>query len=146
MHGSVLKKGLWAVLVLAGAAVLVRPALAEGEHEEIWRTGNSKAAGLQHCVKPTDWMRRNHMELIKHQRNLTVHEGIRDERLSLAGCVKCHVQYDAGRKPIDINSDGQFCDVCHEYAGASLDCFQCHARVPTPESDYGANAEKGEQR
>jgi hypothetical protein len=144
MHGSVLSKGLWAVLVLAGAAALVRPALAGHGQEEAWRKGNSKAAGLQHCVMPTEWMRRHHMELIKHERTLTVHEGIRKERFSLAGCVKCHVQYDAAHKPIAINSEGQFCDVCHEYAGASLDCFQCHARVPTPETDYGAHAEKGE--
>jgi hypothetical protein len=145
MHGSVLRKVLWAALVLAGASALVRPALAEDVHD-VWRSGNSKAVGLEHCVKPTEWMRRNHMELIKHERNLTVHEGVRIERFSLAGCIKCHVNYDADHKPIPINSEGQFCDVCHEYAGADLDCFQCHARVPTPETDYGANAEKGEQR
>ena len=36
-------------------------------------------------------MRRNHMELIKHQRDATVHDGIRGTKHSLAGCIDCHV-------------------------------------------------------
>ena len=29
------------------------------------------------CVEPTDVMRRDHMKFLKHQRDLTVHEGVR---------------------------------------------------------------------
>jgi predicted CXXCH cytochrome family protein len=81
-------------------------------------------------VKPTDFMRRNHMELIKHQRVETVRKGIRDSQDSLAGCVDCHVQFDSNNKAVPINAEGQFCSNCHEYLSVSLDCFQCHATVP----------------
>jgi len=142
MHGSEVKIRLLLAMFLAGASVLAGAAPAE---EDAWKQGNSKAAGLEHCVEPTAWMRRNHMELIKHERNLTVHQGVRVESKSLAGCIKCHVQYDAAAKPIAINSDEQFCDMCHDYAAVTLDCFQCHATVPTSETDYGAGAGEGDQ-
>jgi hypothetical protein len=142
MQGSEVKSRLLLAAVLAGASALAGPVLAD----EAWKQGNSKAAGLEQCVEPTDWMRRNHMELIKHQRYKTVHQGVRIESKSLAGCVYCHVQYDAAAKPIAINSDGQFCDRCHDYAAVTLDCFQCHATVPTSETNYGAGAGEGIQR
>ena len=57
--------------------------------------GSAKADKLDACVAPTDFMRRNHFELIKHQRDITVHQGIRETDHSLAGCVDCHVRKDA---------------------------------------------------
>ena len=38
------------------------------------------AAKGEQCVEPTDVMRRQHMQFILHQRDLTVHEGIRTEK------------------------------------------------------------------
>ncbi|NOR18726.1 MAG: hypothetical protein GQ538_01390, partial [Xanthomonadales bacterium] len=35
------------------------------------------------CVEDTDYMRRNHMDLLMHERDETVHEGIREKRHSL---------------------------------------------------------------
>jgi hypothetical protein len=49
--------------------------------------GSAKADSLDACVAPTPFMRRSHFELIKHQRDITVHQGIRDTDDSLAGCV-----------------------------------------------------------
>ena len=142
-YKSVLERILAALAATAGALALAGPATAA----EDWRQGNSEAAGLEQCVRPTEWMRRNHMELIKHQRNETVHLGIRDEDSSLAGCVDCHVQYDGGGEPIPINSQDQFCHSCHQFTAVTLDCFQCHATVPTPETDYGEDAgREGDQR
>jgi [DsrC]-trisulfide reductase subunit J len=92
--------------------------------------GSAKAAKLTQCVRPTDFMRRNHMELIKHQRGITVHEGIRATKYSLAGCIDCHVQYDAQGRPVPVNAPGQFCDRCHERLAVELDCFDCHSPVP----------------
>ena len=92
----------------------------------------SKAAGLENCVKPTDFMRRNHMEEIKHQRDETVHNGIRATDLSLAGCIECHVSYGSDSAPIAVDDDDQFCGACHQYLAVGLDCFGCHAAVPNP--------------
>ena len=92
--------------------------------------GSAKADKLDACVAPTAFMRRNHFELIEHQRDVTVHQGIRKTDNSLAGCVDCHVRSDATGNPVPINAPGEFCAGCHKYAGASLDCFSCHATKP----------------
>ena len=75
------------------------------------------------CVEDTETMRRNHPEMLKHQRDLTVHEGIRTRKYSLKGCVQCH----ASRKTGSVLGEDGFCQSCHAYAGVTLDCFECHA-------------------
>ncbi|MDJ0738149.1 MAG: sulfur reduction protein DsrJ [Gammaproteobacteria bacterium] len=93
--------------------------------------GTAKADGLDACVAPTAFMRRRHFELIKHQRDVTVHQGIRKTDNSLAGCVDCHVRKDVSGDHVAIDAPGEFCAACHEFTGASLDCFTCHATKPT---------------
>ena len=78
----------------------------------------------ERCVEDTAFMRRNHMEVIRHQRDLTVHEGIRTTRHSLANCVNCHADPKTGRV---TGSKDAFCEGCHSYAAVKLDCFECHA-------------------
>ncbi len=90
----------------------------------------SKAAGMDSCVAPTDDMRRNHMEYLKHQRDETVHKGVRGSKYSLDNCVSCHASKDDSGKSIPVNAEHQFCDSCHDYAAVSLTCFQCHRKVP----------------
>jgi len=68
----------------------------------------------EHCVLPTAEMRRNHMKYILHQRHETMHEGIRTPQFSLKGCINCHA----------VKGD-------HSYAAVHIDCFECHASVPT---------------
>jgi hypothetical protein len=96
--------------------------------------GSSKAAGLENCVEPTEYMRRNHMEVIRHQRDTTVYGGIRSTKHSLSGCVECHVGYDDKHQPVAIDDDDQFCSACHDYAAVTLNCFDCHATVPQGEA------------
>jgi hypothetical protein len=78
------------------------------------------------CVEDTPFMRRNHMELLQHHRDLTVRDGIRTTRHSLANCVTCH----AGKKTGRVTGAEGFCSSCHSYAGVALDCFECHADKP----------------
>jgi len=82
------------------------------------------------CVEPTDVMRRDHMKFLLHQRDETVHGGIRGAKHSLVGCIGCHVQRDAKGDAIPVNAEGQFCESCHGFAGVRMDCFECHAAVP----------------
>jgi hypothetical protein len=82
----------------------------------------------QGCVEPTDDMRKNHMEYILHQRDATVHEGIRTKQHSLVECINCHVS-DAPDAP-RVSSEEHFCSSCHSYAAVRIDCFQCHADRP----------------
>ena len=85
----------------------------------------------QGCVEPEDEMLRNHMNYILHQRDETVHEGIRTRQHSLEECVNCHATRDEESGDyLPINSEGQFCYSCHTYASVNIDCFQCHATKP----------------
>lgn len=86
------------------------------------------------CVKPTEWMRRNHMELILHSRDLTVVQGVRIKDDSLANCVDCHARLDKNKKPVAVDSGGEFCAGCHTYTAVNLTCFQCHSSIPDTET------------
>lgn len=82
------------------------------------------------CVAPTDWMRRFHMTSLKHQRDDTVHDGIRTEKFSLKGCIDCHQVKGADDKPVTVADPKHFCRTCHDYAAVRMDCFECHASRP----------------
>jgi len=82
------------------------------------------------CIHDEDEMRRNHMKYILHERDETMHEGIRNEPESLANCINCHVEPDANGDIAGIESDQHFCNACHQYAAVQIDCFQCHADRP----------------
>ncbi len=94
----------------------------------------------EQCVEDTDFMRKNHMELLLHQRDETVHKGIRTKKHSLKECFTCHVVKDKDNKPLTVSSPKHFCRECHDYAAVSIDCFQCHTSVP------GGSKTKGKMR
>jgi len=127
---KVMTKG---VLLALLAAVLGLGSAAHAEEVGDHVIPSSKAASVENCVEPTEYMRRNHFELIRHQRDVTVYGGIRGTEHSLAGCVSCHVGYDEAGSPVEIDAKGQFCRSCHEYAAVEMNCFDCHATVPKGE-------------
>ena len=77
------------------------------------------------CVQPENVMRRDHMKFILHQRDKTMHEGIRTTQYSLKNCVDCHADAKTGSV---LGKDG-FCESCHAYAAVKLDCFECHSAL-----------------
>ncbi len=105
------------------------------------------AAAPAQCVAPPDQIRRTHPDLLKHQRDLTVRQGIRGEPASLKTCIACHAAPEhqtvtaaltqrlqrAGAviDPARFTDDqgAAFCQTCHAYAAVQLDCFECHARA-----------------
>jgi len=75
------------------------------------------------CVETAPYMRANHMKLLGAWRDGAVREGIRSYtaadgrvfQISLTGtCLKCH------------SNKGKFCDRCHDYAGVTPNCWNCH--------------------
>jgi len=75
------------------------------------------------CVEEPKLMRSIHMTLLKHQRDETMHKGIRGQKNSFADCVECH----ASKKTNSVlGSNEAFCQGCHVYAAVKLDCFECH--------------------
>lgn len=87
------------------------------------------ARGIQ-CVEETDFMRKNHMELLMHQRDETMHRGIRTKKHSLKECLDCHVVKGDDNLPVTAEDPRHFCSACHRYAAVKVDCFQCHSSVP----------------
>lgn len=82
------------------------------------------------CVEDTEVMRHKHFEFILHQRDETMHRGIRTSKHSLKNCLNCHVQpRPDGSYPKHTDPD-HFCSACHEYAAVRIDCFECHFDGP----------------
>lgn len=82
------------------------------------------------CVEDTDFMRRNHMSILLHQRDDTVHKGLRTKQHSLKECINCHAVLGADSVPVTASSPQHFCRSCHDYAAVKIDCFECHASRP----------------
>lgn len=86
-----------------------------------------KARAGDRCVEDTAYMRKNHMKLLLHQRDETVHKGIRTQKYSLKNCINCHASTADNSV---IGDDKHFCQSCHTYAAVSLDCWECHSPKP----------------
>ncbi|MDQ7016863.1 MAG: Hdr-like menaquinol oxidoreductase cytochrome c subunit [Gammaproteobacteria bacterium] len=125
---STLLGGLLMAASLLASAGVSAPVVPQGKGEQ--------------CVEPTADMRKNHMEYLLHQRDKTMHQGIRSKQHSLKECINCHVQANkAGDYPSvhGTNSEQHFCDSCHSYAAVKIDCFDCHADRPaSPSAAKGA--------
>lgn len=80
------------------------------------------------CIADEDTMRRTHMDMLKHQRKLTMREGVRGAKASLNACIDCHASKSNGSV---LGSDQNFCQTCHAYAAVSIDCFECHQAKPS---------------
>ncbi len=75
------------------------------------------------CVAPREYMRRSHMTLLaawrddvvrRGERTYVAYDGHRYEKNLTGTCLQCHA------------SKAKFCDTCHNYAGVSPACADCH--------------------
>ena len=117
------------LLIMAGPVVVAHAQEIDGKSNGVPLPVIPMGSG-ESCVKDTDYMRRNHMDMLKHQRDETVLEGIRSEQYSLTECLDCHAVTGANAEPVTVSSPQHFCRSCHDYAAVSIDCFQCHASRP----------------
>jgi len=115
-----------AMVLCLFASMTGAPAMAD---ESALAPKPAKGAG-EACVADTDFMRRNHMKMLMHQRDDTVHEGIRTKQFSLKGCIECHAVKGEDAKPVAVTDERHFCRTCHDYAAVRVDCFECHSSVP----------------
>lgn len=102
---------------LAALALIASLALPAGALAGVQKPLLAPAKGGK-CLAPPEVMRREHPDLLLHQRVKTVRQGIVGAKVSLEGCVDCH------------GDAKDFCSQCHAYAGVQIDCFQCHASRP----------------
>jgi hypothetical protein len=90
------------------------------------------------CVADPAFMRRNHMDLLTHQRNDTVRAGVRSGQFSLKACIGCHASRATGSV---AHAETNFCVSCHSYAAVKIDCFECHASRPPAAGTAAAQRE-----
>ena len=92
---------------------------------ELELTAAAKAAEV--CVRSTEYMRAEHMQLLDLWRDSVVRRGDRtyvnpsgkEFNMSLSNtCLDCH------------SNKAQFCDRCHDYASVRPYCWDCHIDNP----------------
>ena len=88
-----------------------------------------KAVGAPHPEGNEFW-RINHMDLLQHDRDETMHLGNREIDASLKECVACHAVDDAQGEPVGFDSEKHICRTCHDFAAVKIDCFSCHQSKP----------------
>ncbi|UCG07717.1 MAG: sulfate reduction electron transfer complex DsrMKJOP subunit DsrJ [Desulfobacterales bacterium] len=88
-------------------------------------TDKAKAAKV--CVRSTDYMKAEHMQLLDLWRDSVVRQGTRiyvspsgkEYNMSLSNrCLDCH------------SNKAEFCDRCHNYASVRPYCWDCHIDNP----------------
>ena len=82
-----------------------------------------KAKAAQVCVRSTEYMKAEHMQLLDLWRDSVVRRGDRiyvspsgqEYNMSLSNtCLDCH------------SNKAEFCDRCHNYASVQPYCWDCH--------------------
>lgn len=134
---TVMLRMLRTLLALAGMALLSLPLTAQsGTPLPDVPEATKRFSEAQGCVEPTEEMRKNHMEMMLHKRDQTMHEGIRTPQHSLEECINCHVPGDDSGMIVRSDSKDHFCASCHSYAGVTIDCFECHADRPVKKTEF----------
>jgi len=86
-----------------------------------------KAKAAQVCVRSTEYMKAEHMQLLDLWRDSVVRRGDRiyvspsgqEYNMSLSNtCLDCH------------SNKAEFCDRCHNYASVRPYCWDCHIDNP----------------
>jgi hypothetical protein len=106
------------LLIATGAAMAAEP---DGRTPQ---PAIERATAGTQCIAAPDVMRRDHSSMLKHQRDETVHRGVREARSSLKACIGCHASAATGSVAL---AKTDFCSSCHSYAAVQIDCFECHS-------------------
>jgi hypothetical protein len=82
-----------------------------------------KPEGVKECVKPIQYMRTTHMQMLNEWRDEVLRDGDRAlvevggkkyEKSLMMGCLNCH------------KDKKKFCDECHTYTAVNPYCWDCH--------------------
>ncbi len=122
-----LRGRLWAVVVVS--AVVLGSQAAWAQRGRTPKPAIEPAQAGTQCIADPATMRREHPAMLKHQRDQTVHGGIRGAKASLKACISCHASPTTGSVAA---ADTNFCISCHSYTAVRIDCFECHATKPAP--------------
>ena len=88
---------------------------------------SEKAKAAKACVRPTDFMRAQHMQVLGDWRTAVVREG---KRTFINSSGK-HFDMSLSNTCLDCHSEKtEFCDRCHNYAAVTPYCWDCHIDNP----------------
>ncbi|MBL0087360.1 MAG: hypothetical protein IPP44_11890 [Ideonella sp.] len=120
---------MWRALLSMILALCTVSAWASDDNGRTPKPVIERAVAGKTCVADPAFMRREHMSLLKHQRDDTVHGGIRgaNAKYSLKACIDCHASQKTGSV---VKAETNFCVSCHSYAAVKIDCFECHTSKP----------------
>jgi hypothetical protein len=129
-----LPRWVWLVpVVTAGTLAVLAPSFGQMQAQPAETTTQAtaaQAAAQGQCLAAPAVMRRTHPDLLRHERRVTVHDGVRDPRARLENCVTCHAVRDAAGTAVSFQDPRHFCQTCHVQAAVSIDCFSCHRSTP----------------
>lgn len=125
-------------LVLMLAAGMSARNLAAEDRSSLW-PDIPKATGAPHAEGNEYW-RKHHMEMMRHDRDLTMRDGDRQIAASLKGCFDCHTVRDASGATLTYASEKHFCRSCHDFAAVKVDCFTCHRSTPDGIDEHAGQA------
>jgi [DsrC]-trisulfide reductase subunit J len=123
---------LW-TLIIGGAT------LAQAQERSSLLPDVPKATGEPHAEGNEYW-RKNHPDLLRHDRDLTVRDGEREIGASLKSCFECHAATDDQGTVLTAASPNHFCSACHQYVAVKIDCFVCHRSTPDGVDEYESQA------
>ncbi|MCU9837893.1 hypothetical protein OEZ49_08950 [Ruegeria sp. WL0004] len=130
-----------ASLLIAGLIAMLASA--------VWAEGHGglgpvipEATGKAH-PEGNDYMRRWHMSMMRHDRDVTMYEGKREQNASLGGCFECHAAKDETGAPVTYADERHFCRSCHDFVAVRVDCFDCHRSTPEGFEEPPAHAALG---
>ena len=102
--GNLMTRFFRLIYVLIGFTLVSTSALAETPFPTVHEPSDESLK----CIHAEDEMRRNHMNYILHERDETMHEGVRNEPGSLVACIDCHVEPNAQGEIAGIDSNEHF--------------------------------------
>ena len=115
------------IALLVAVAASLAPAWAGADEARVPLPAIEAPRAGTRCIADNATMRRDHPSMLMHQRDATVHGGIRGAKASLKGCIDCHASAKTGSVAA---ARGDFCLSCHDYAAVRIDCFECHSGRP----------------
>jgi len=122
-NGGKILLGIFVFLALATYPFYNNIGKANARPEPSTDTPAIQKLAQKKCIEPEAFMKSEHMQLLNQWRDAAVRDG---NRIYVAGdgqrydislqntCVKCH------------SNKKEFCDSCHNYAGVSPYCWDCH--------------------
>jgi hypothetical protein len=121
--GGKIVAGLAIALALFGLPFFWNAGRAVAAPEPELDTPVIAALPQKQCVESLDYMRRDHMQLlrywresvVRHDARIYVSSGGKEYEMSLQNtCMNCH------------SNKHEFCDACHDYMSVDIYCWDCH--------------------